>query len=255
MGSLHCLQVGCADASIIKADDGATFLVDCHNISNYSYLLPANKHFTGVFITHQHWDHYSGLDYLRKNKYSIECLIYSPYERRYDDNSVTIEEWNEFNGHRDYFKQQGTKLYAPYRLESFDKPYWEPNGLKFWMLGPKKSTATSPTRELHDACLVFRADLGRRKCCFTGDASDTNLQDVAALNHICDDILHASHHASINGAELGFIKRCNAYYTLISTQSGVKEGIPHPMALKRYGDNTRIRVIRTDRDGSWAWEF
>jgi len=43
--------------------------------------------------------------------------------------------------------------------------------------------------------------------------------------------------------------------TLVSTESGVKEGIPHPTALKRYDDNTKIRVIRTDREGSWKWEF
>jgi beta-lactamase superfamily II metal-dependent hydrolase len=123
------------------------------------------------------------------------------------------------------------------------------------MLGPEKSTATSPTRELHEACLVFRADLGMRKCTFTGDASDINLQDVATIDHICDDILHASHHASINGADLAFIKKCNADYTLISTESGVKQGIPDPTALKRYEDNTKKNVIRTDEDGSWKWAF
>ena len=59
-----------------------------------------------------------------------------------------------------------------------------------------KSIATSDTRELHDASLVFRADLSARKCTFTGDASDTNLENVATIDHICDDILHASHHAN-----------------------------------------------------------
>lgn len=255
MGSLHCLQVGCADATVIKADDGATFLVDCHNIGDHADLLPSTKRLRGVFITHQHHDHHSGLEYLRNNDYSIDCLIYSPYERRYGDTSVTLDEWNEFNNHRDYFEKQGTKLYTPYKQDSFDKPYWETNGLKFWMLGPLKSTATSGTRELHDACLVFRADLGKRKCTFTGDASDTNLQDVATINHICDDILHASHHASINGADLAFIKKCNANYTMISTEAGVKDGIPDATALRRYQDNTKDRVYRTDVDGSWKWDF
>lgn len=88
------------------------------------------------------------------------------------------------------------------------------------MLGPEKSTATSETRELHDACLVFRADMEKRKCTFTGDASDANLAGVATINHICDDILHASHHASLQGANLEFVKKYNAQYTLISTASG-----------------------------------
>ncbi len=254
MGTLHHLNVGCADASVIKTETD-TFLVDCHNISDYSHLLPNSKRLLGVFVTHQHPDHYSGLQYFRDNGYSIDYLIYSPYERRRSDNSVTIEEWNEFNGHRDFFINKGTKVYTPYQQDGWGKPWWEIHGLKFWMLGPNKRIARSDTREIHDACLVFRADLGSRKCTFTGDASDTNLENVAAINHICDDILHASHHASINGAELNFIKKCNANYTVISTKSGVHENVPHPTALKRYRDQTKRQVYRTDKDGNIKWAF
>jgi beta-lactamase superfamily II metal-dependent hydrolase len=254
VGSLYCLDVGCADASIIITST-ATFLVDCHNIGDYSDLLPKNKTLRGVFVTHQHFDHYSGLEYLRDNGYIIEYLIYSPYERRYGDNSVTLDEWNEFNEHRDYFAGKGTKLYRPYRQASWEEAYWRPDGLKFWMLGPQEVTATNPSRELHDACLVLRADLGARKCTFTGDASDTNLADVATINHICDDILHASHHASLQGADLAFVKKCNAQYTLISTAAGRYDNVPHPTALKRYEDNTAHDVRRTDIDGSWKWTF
>src|SRR5580693_9509511 len=114
MGKLHCLNVGCADASIIVSPN-FTFLVDCHEIENYAHLLPASKQIRAVFITHQHSDHYSGLEYLRENGYSIGCLIYSPYQRRFGDSSVTLDEWEEFISHRDYFASKGTALRAPYR--------------------------------------------------------------------------------------------------------------------------------------------
>ena len=117
MGSLHCLDVGCADASVIITDT-ATFLVDCQNIGDFSDLLPESKKLRGVFITHQHSDHYSGLGYLKDEGYAIEYLIYSPYDRRYLDDSVTYDEWNEFNAYLDYFRGEGTKLYAPYKQDS-----------------------------------------------------------------------------------------------------------------------------------------
>jgi beta-lactamase superfamily II metal-dependent hydrolase len=253
MGTLHFLNVGCADATVIITDT-ATFLVDCQDIGQYHLLLPANKTIKGLFLTHHHSDHYLGLEYLRDNGYKIEYLIHSPYERRRGDTSVTLDEWNEFNDHVDYFKNKGTKTYKPYRQESWDKAWWEIAGLKFWMLGPKKSTATSETRELHDACLVFRADLGKRICTFTGDASDANLEGVAEIDHICDDILHASHHGSIEGASPVFLKKCNAQYTVISTASGKYENVPHPTALKRYKDYTTNIVYRTD-NGSVKFTF
>jgi beta-lactamase superfamily II metal-dependent hydrolase len=169
---------------------------------------------------------------------------------------VTIEEWQEFASHRDYFASQGTALRAPYRQESFDQPYCNIDGLKFWMLGPQRDLACSETRELHDACLVFRADLGVRKCTFTGDASDCNLNWIARnTTHICDDILHASHHGSLNGADSAFIKGCGIQYTVISTCSGVHDNVPHATALARYENNTAQKVYRTDVSGSLTWTF
>ncbi len=254
MGSLHCLNVGCADASVIRTDT-ATFLVDCHDIDKHKHLLPSSKKLRGVFVTHQHRDH-SGLDYLYRQGYSIDFLIYSPYERRHGDSSVTLEEWNEFNDLKTKFEKKGTKLRAPYRQATFDKPYWETNGVKFEVIGPAKSVATSITREIHDASLVIKAILGKRKCLFTGDASDTNLEYIEQnTKNFCDDILHASHHGSLNGAHLGFIKKANVSYTLISTKSGVYGNVPHASALRRYKDNTKNDVRRTDVDGTWKWDF
>lgn len=250
MGELHHLSVGCADCSVIKSDYH-TFLVDCHGIGDNAHLLPKNKNLMGVFITHQHYDHFDGLGYLKDNGYSISYLIYSPYERRYNDRSVDYQEWQDFCSYRDYFERKGTQLRAPYRQDDFGKPYWEIDGLRFLVLGPVSHIAKSETRELHDACLVLHASLGIRKCLFTGDSSDTSLNYVAKnTTNICNDILTASHHGSINGADLDFIKACKAEYTIVSTKSGVHENIPSPTAMQRYRDNTSQKVFRTDTDGS-----
>lgn len=254
MGKFYCLSVGCGDASIIQTDKD-TFLVDCHGIDEFRSYLPKSKIIKGVFITHQHSDHYSGLKYLYDNSFSIENIIYSPYVRRKDDASVSSEEWNEFNTLKDKFIVKGTKSYTPVRQVDFKKPYWDCNGVKFEIIGPDKSIATSETREIHDACLVIKATMNSRMCLFTGDASDTNLEQIASSteNH-CGDILHASHHGSLNGAHLDFIKSCNAKYTVISTQSGVHDNVPHSTALSRYKANAG-KIYRTDTDGTITWTF
>jgi len=255
MGSLHCLNVGCGDASLIESQ-GSVFLIDCHKIEEYTSLLPFNKIIHTVFITHQHEDHYSGLQFLKDKGYTINFLIHSPYDRRRNDNSVTYEEWEEFSSLKEYFRRQGTKLYSPYRQESFNEPWWDTQGIQFEIIGPHSSIADSSTREIHDASLVIKAILNKRKCLFAGDASDENLEYIANnTKNYCDDILHASHHGSLNGANLNFIKKCNAEHTLISTESGVYENVPDPIAIKRYKDHTKNYVRRTDKDGWWKWKF
>jgi beta-lactamase superfamily II metal-dependent hydrolase len=255
MGKLYHLDVGCSDASIIAAGT-ETFLIDCHGIDEFAHLLPANKKLRGVFVTHQHKDHYSGLEYLYDEGFSIDFLIYSPYERRSGDLSVTLEEWTEFISLRDAFMKKGTDIRVPFRQESFDKAWWSTNGISFWILGPYQDVATSATRELHDACVVITAVLGKRRCVFTGDSSDTSLAKIATdTTNISNDILHASHHGSINGADLTFIRKSNPTYTVISTKPGCYPNIPHPTALQRYADNTKKKVYRTDVDGTLTWSF
>ena len=102
-----------------------------------------------------------------------------------------------------------------------------------------------------DASLVILVTLGARKCCFTGDASDKSLSWIAenTINYY-NDILHASNHGSLYGANLDFIKGTNAEYTIISTESGIYKEVPHPIAIKRYYEYTKVKVHRTDLDGT-----
>jgi len=256
MGNLWCLNVGCADTSIIKTDSDDYFMIDCYDGLSYNPYLPNDKKIKALFITHQHYDHFQGMKYLIDEGYTIEYLIYSPYERRRGDNSVEYEEWQEFSEYANYFERQGSKIYKPYRPDSLDKAWWKPSGLTIWIFGPHENIAISSTRELHDASLVITIESPKRSCVFTGDASDKSLNLISrTTKNYCNDILHASHHGSINGADLDFIKKANAQYTIISTKSGVHDSIPHPNALKRYENNTSGKVYRTDKSGTLKFNF
>lgn len=162
MGKLHCLDVGFGDTSVILANS-ELFLVDCYNEDVLDNYLYDKSYIHAVFITHQHYDHFRGLRYLIGNDIEVGFLIYSPYSRRYNDNSVEYEEWQEFNRYIKYFKDKGTKLYTPYRQNNFDKPWWQPAGLSIWMLGPNKLIANSETREIHECYLGANLFLSRGK--------------------------------------------------------------------------------------------
>lgn len=255
MGRIHFCQVGCGDCTVIQAN-GATYLIDCHKIENHASLLPASKKLRGVFVTHQHRDHFGGLSYLKDKGYSIDFLIYSPYERRNGDNSVEYDEWQEFISLRDYFVNKGTETRTPFRADDVTKPFWDQNDVKFHILAPFEDLAKSPTRHLHDGCLVVYMTAGSRRFLVCGDASDASLNKLASnTNNYCNDVLRCSHHGSENGADLDFIKGANAQYTVISTEPGVYENVPHPTAIKRYKDNSTQAVYRTDKDGTKAWDF
>lgn len=259
MSKIICVSVGCADATVIQTGQG-TLLVDCYRGEDYgkgtddfANYLPASKVLKAVFITHQHKDHFGGLFYLQSRGYSIEYLIYSPYKRRPLDTSVEYDEWVEFQGYKTYFEKQGAKCCTPYRQDSFKQPWWTVLGIKVWMLGPSRSIATSPEREIHDASLVMQFTFASGRSMFTGDASDKSLQDIHdTTSTYGGDLLHASHHGSIEGACLDFIKRAKPTYTVISTKAGVYPNVPHPTAITRYKDNTSKEVYRTD-DNTWTF--
>lgn len=249
MGALRFLDVGCGDTSMIESGTDF-FLVDCYNIEYYSNLLPNIKYIDAVFITHQHRDHFSGLKYLADNDFHIQNLIYSPYERRRGDNSVEYDEWLEFEDLKTRFEQKGTKTYTPFRQSDFNSPWWSTGEVWFKILGPIESVANSDTREIHDASLVILAKMGKRSCLFAGDASDELLEQIASKTiNYCSDILHASHHGSINGACLPFLQKGSPEYTVISTSSGVHQNVPHREALSNYSRHTQRLVYRTDHDG------
>src|SRR5260221_5468725 len=118
MAKVHHLDVGCGDCTLITVQSAA-YLIDCGGLAEHAALLPVSKKLRGVFITHQHADHYDGLEYLRKHGYAIDFLIYSPYKRRTNDSSVGLEEWNDFTSHRDHFESRGTGLRSPYPPENW----------------------------------------------------------------------------------------------------------------------------------------
>jgi len=243
------LKVGCADCTVMHLGSKVV-MVDCHqgntsngeiNILNY---IPKSK-IDVLIITHQHYDHFDGIQTLIDNDIEVVELWECMYDRRYGDNSVGYDEWQDYLKLRDKF---GAKIYHPSRSTEI---YDTVGGAHFQFLNPKKNINNDSTRELHDASLVFTVRKGTMDLMFAGDASDQALEGIC--NHFTLNkrhILHASHHGSLNGAYLDFIKKINPNYTIVSTKSGVYTNVPSSTAMQRYRAHTKKAVRRTDIDGT-----
>ena len=248
----YFLNVGCADCTVMHLD-GEVVMVDCHQGNSYNGQDDILKYIPNdmidvLIITHQHYDHFDGIEKLLYNDIEVKKLWECPYKRRYGDNSVEYGEWQNYQKLVKKLVDKGTKIYRPYRGK---KIYDTVGGARFHCLNPPKNINEYKTRELHDASLVFSVVKGSMNIIFAGDASDYALQNVDGhFNLKPKHILHASHHGSINGAYLEFIKSVSPNYTFVSTRSGVYDNVPHPTALQRYRRYTKKAVIRTDVDGT-----
>lgn len=245
----YFLKVGCADCTVMHLGTKIV-MVDCHqgdpdnreeDILDY---IP-KRHIDILILTHQHYDHFNGIQVLIDNGISVSEIWESNYKRRYDDKSVEADEWNEYQR---LVGKLDAKMYRPIRsTKAFDTVC----GAKFQFYNPKKNINDKDTRELHDASLVFTVRKGTMSTTFAGDASDWALEEVSDFFALKKKhILHASHHGSINGAYLDFVKKTNPNYTIISTKSGVYDNVPHSTALQRYKSYSRKAVRRTDVDGT-----
>jgi beta-lactamase superfamily II metal-dependent hydrolase len=226
------LNVGCADTTVLHLGDKVV-MVDCHQGDVYDGeedildYVPKG-HIDVLILTHAHYDHFDGIRTLLEDGISVGEVWESNYERRRGDPYVEYDEWQ---GYQKLLQYLGAKRYNPTRsTEAFDVV----GGARFQFYNPREDINDDPTRHIHDASLVFTVRKSNDSITFAGDASDAALKDLTDYFDLKrKHILHASHHGSIEGAHLEFIKKMNPNYTIISTKAGVHSNVPHPTALSR----------------------
>lgn len=249
----HFLNVGCADCTIFEIDNDIV-LIDCGyrqfsngvskptSIYNYLKTVIGKTYIDLLIITHPHHDHYLGMEELI-GKVMVAEFWGSPYQRRHGDNSLSVDEWNEYTQLKERLVPDSSKRFTC--ISNVRKTF---SGCEFVVLGPRKDVNSIDTRECHDACLVLWVSSPANKFLICGDASDSQLDQIRTDWKISDcTVLRTSHHGSINGANLEFIKAASPRDTIISTKSGIFDNVPSDTALQRYRSYSKD-VFRTDVD-------
>lgn len=251
----HFLNVGCADCTIIEIGR-QIIMVDCgyrrigkstiKKISIHDYLkYEIGKTFIDLLIiSHPHHDHYLGIEELI-SKIGVGEFWGSPYKRRYADPSLSYDEWNEYVNLKAKLVPDLNNRFICW--SGARKKFSE---CELVVLGPRRNINKNETREIHDACLVIWVSSPANKFVICGDASDSQLDQIRIDWNISGcTVLRASHHGSINGANLEFIKAASPRDAVISTQSGIFKSIPDNAALEKYQKYSQD-VFRTDTNGT-----
>lgn len=251
----HFLKVGCADCTVFEMDNDLV-LIDCgYRRVGYSVSKPTDikdyindeigkSYIDLLIITHPHRDHYLGMeDFI--GKFTVAEFWGSPYKRRPGDNSLSLDEWNEYCRLKENLVPDGQR-----RFTCLKGANTTIGGCEFFVLGPRSTVNSDENRECHDASLVVWVNTPANKFLICGDASDSELDQVRVDWKLSEcTVLRTSHHGSENGANLEFIKAVSPRDTIISTQSGIIENLPSNLALQRYRDHS-TNVFRTDTNGT-----
>ena len=171
------------------------------NISNYIRNTIGKTYIDLLVISHPHHDHYLGIQDL-VGDFTVAEFWGSPYQRRYGDNSLSNDDWNEYCELRNKLVPNIQKRYVCSKgvRQTF-------SGCEFTVLGPRNTLNDNDTRECHDGCIVTWVSSPLNKFLICGDASDTELDEIRNDWKLSDcTVLRSSHHGSINGANIEFIK-------------------------------------------------
>jgi competence protein ComEC len=251
----HFLNVGCADCSIFEMGNDLV-VIDCGyrrtgtglskptNIASYIKNTIGKTYIDLLIISHPHHDHYIAMEDLIGN-FAVAEFWGTPYIRRNEDNSVSIEDWNEYKSLKERLMPNAQQRFTC--TKGIQKTF--ASEFVFTILGPRKNVNESETRECHDANLVVWVSSPANKFLVCGDASDTELDQVRTDYNLSScNVLRTSHHGSINGANLEFIKAVSPRDAIISTAPGFFDNLPSDVALQRYRAHS-TNIFRTD-DGT-----
>ncbi len=229
--SVHFIDVGQADAALIKCD-GHYMLIDGGNKADsdiiYSVLKQNEVPKLDIIIaTHAHEDHIGGLP--GALNYTTADLVLSP---------VTSYDSKAFNNFKKYAEANGNGLVIP---ETGD--VYALGSASVEIIGVNESDDTNNTS------IVAKITYGNTSFLFTGDAEYETEQAILSRNaDISATVLKVSHHGSDTSTGYQWLREIMPTYAVISVGAGNEYRHPTETVLSRLRD-ADVKIYRTDLDG------
>lgn len=234
--SIHFIDVGQADAILIRCDD-QTMLIDGGNAedSNVIYsVLKANQitHLDYIVCTHEHEDHAGGL--LGALTAATVGTAIIPLEQPINGNKS-----DRYIKFLNKVKETGGTLQVAKKGQTFN-------------LGSAGVTVLAPiaeTDDVNETSVVLRVVFGKTSFLFTGDAgrvSEKAMLDAGVT--LKSTLLKVGHHGSAGSTTYNFLKEVDPEVGIIMVGTGNTYGHPTEAALSRLRD-ADVTLYRTDLQG------
>ncbi|MDF2616443.1 MAG: beta-lactamase domain protein [Sedimentibacter sp.] len=230
--TVHFLDVGQADCTLIQLPNGEEALIDTGNYGDGSYITSYLKNLNVydieyLILTHPHEDHIGSAKEIINN-FAIE-KIYMPDvvtdSNFYESTMLAIE------------NKDIEIIFAEPGLKIIDSP-----DLKFQLLSPKSMYYS----ELNEYSAAARLEYSSTSFLFTGDAeSVSELEMVGGDFNLDSDVLKAGHHGGRTSSSSDFLKAVTPEYSIISCGEDNSYGHPHIETLNRLSD-IGSEIYRTD---------
>ncbi len=233
--SVHFIDLGQADAILVKTPAGENILIDGGGnddekaICDYLKSQQLNK--IQVLVgTHPHEDHIGGLDAVI-NSFPVEN-VYMPQVTHNTETFKDLLQAIKARGLKIRTAQAGVNI----PLE----------GLNCTILSP----IAKQYENLNDYSAVLKLSFGKQSFLFCGDAGSEAESDMLAAGYnLQAAVIKIAHHGSASSSSASFLQAVFPSYAVISCGQDNPYGHPHEATLDRL-KAAGIRVLRTDQLGT-----
>lgn len=234
--SVHYIDIGQGDATLLRSPDGDYMLVDCGPTKNGDYLVKylndmGVERLEYILITHPHEDHYGGFSRVMES-FEVEGLIL------HKDNADTYP----YDKFADIAESYDTELLyvCEGSVIAFD------DCAEFEIIGPEYVDE----EDANESSLCFRVVYEDTAFMFTGDAEKGTEKYLLSTGKPLEaDVFQAGHHGSSTSNTSELLQAVNPYYVVVSCEENNSYGHPHKKVVQRF-EELGITMLETYKYGS-----